>query len=235
MIGFDAVDLFAGPGGWDIAARQLGLRVLGVEKDDAACQTRRAAGLPTLQADVSALNPLDFTSIPLLIASPPCQTFSSAGNGAGRRQLADIVTAIRDGSENDLVFTDGRTGLVLEPLRWALTAEPASVALEQVPAVLPIWEAIADRLEQVGYTVATGLLHAEQYGVPQTRKRAVLVASRTDPVTLPAPTHRKYRKGVPQDAGDAALRPWVSMSDALGWGMTGRPSMTVTAGGDRGS
>ncbi len=44
----DAIDLFAGPGGWDIAAHRLGLRTVGIEWDQAASDTRRAAGLPTV-------------------------------------------------------------------------------------------------------------------------------------------------------------------------------------------
>jgi DNA (cytosine-5)-methyltransferase 1 len=41
------IDLFAGPGGWDLAAQSLGMEVVGVELDDAACATREAAGLRT--------------------------------------------------------------------------------------------------------------------------------------------------------------------------------------------
>lgn len=38
-----AVDIFAGPGGWDVAARDLGIDVVGIEIDDSACDTREAA------------------------------------------------------------------------------------------------------------------------------------------------------------------------------------------------
>jgi DNA (cytosine-5)-methyltransferase 1 len=85
-------------------------------------------------------------------------------------------------------------------------------------------------------------LSAEQYGVPQTRKRAFLIARRCsspypeiycDPaiLSLPAPTHRAYKKGVDREGGDLTLAPWVSMADALGWGLPARPSPTVTGGG----
>lgn len=78
------VDLFAGHG-WDVAARALELPdPLGIEWDDAACATRRAAGMPTLQADIAALDPLDFGPVDGLIASPPCQSFSGAGKGLGQ-------------------------------------------------------------------------------------------------------------------------------------------------------
>lgn len=71
----NALDLFAGPGGWDFAAESLGIDVLGVELDDAAVATRDAAGLSTVHADVASLDPLDFGPVDGLIASPPCQAF----------------------------------------------------------------------------------------------------------------------------------------------------------------
>jgi DNA (cytosine-5)-methyltransferase 1 len=239
---YDAVDLFAGPGGWDVAARSLDLRTLGIEWDGAACETRRASGLPTLEGDVRQLmvDVLMLHWAPGLIGSPPCQTFSMAGGGAGRRALDTVRNLVRRMGRRETldlsVFEDERTGLVLEPLRWALFAidlcRPFEwLALEQVPAVLPVWESMADVLRTEGYSVAVGKLSAEEYGVPQTRVRAFLVARRNGEARLPAPTHRKYRKRTAQHEGDQSLQPWVSMAEALGWGMTARPSMTVTGGG----
>lgn len=239
---YDAVDLFAGPGGWDVAARSLGLHTLGIEWDPAACDTRRASGLPTIQGDVRQF----MVRVVLqhrpagLIGSPPCQTFSMAGGGAGRRALETVLDLVhRMGARETLdlsVFEDERTGLVLEPLRWALFALDIGrpfewLAVEQVPTVLPVWEAMAEVLRAEGYSAAVGKLSAEEYGVPQTRIRAFLVARRNGEAWLPVPTHRKYRKGIAQHEGDQSLQPWVSMAEALGWGMTARPSMTVTGGG----
>lgn len=223
----DAVDLFAGPGGWDVAARWWGLRVLGIEWDRAACETRRAAEHPTVEGDVRDFGPLDFPNVRTLIGSPPCQTFSTAGNGKGRAALAYIrhfaaCLARREDVRAKLRYglVDERTGLVLEPLRWALAAIDLgmpyrTIVWEQVPTVLPVWEALAEILRAEGYSVATGRLSAEQHGAPQTRKRAVLVARLGAEAVLPEPTHDKYRKGIPQTAGDPALLPWVSMGDVL--------------------
>lgn len=82
----------------------------------------------------------------------------------------------------------------------------------------------------MGYSVATSNLQAEQYGVPQTRKRAILVA-RNDghEARLPAPTHSKYHTRNP-DKLDEGVQPWVSMWEALGFGLAERPSPTVTGG-----
>lgn len=244
------LDLFAGPGGWDEGVRPLGVRPLGIEWDEAACATARAAGHRRLQADIAALSPRgiltehfgEARTLRGLIASPPCQGFSTAGKGRGRDDAALLLEAIPHMPERDVRaelherMTDDRSVLVLEPLRWALELAPEWMAWEQVPAVLPIWEACAAVLRLVGYTVATGILNSEQHGVPQTRRRAVLVArsavfSRTHGrARLPEPTHSRYYSA---NSGqlDMGVLPWVSMAEALGWGMTHRPSMTVTGGG----
>ncbi|TDB86947.1 DNA cytosine methyltransferase [Actinomadura sp. KC216] len=227
------VDLFAGPGGLDVAAEKLGIPTIGIEWDASACATRREAGLETLQGDVRSYKPSDpiFKRVNVLAGGPPCQTFTVAGTGVGRKALDEVLGFIdrmvageeRDKINKDLDnLNDERTALVLEPLRWALEAIEVrkkpyeAIVLEQVPAVLPVWESYAEVLQDVGYEVAYGLLHTEAYGVPQTRRRAVLIARYgTEPVNLPSPTHRAYRKGVPRHAGDPRLEPWVTMADVL--------------------
>ncbi|MEV8101038.1 DNA cytosine methyltransferase [Streptomyces sp. NPDC088135] len=235
------IDLFAGPGGWDVAATRLGLEVVGIERDHAACDTRRAAGLPTVEGDVRDYRPADFLDATDLIGSPPCQPYSVGGKGRGRAAL-DAVLDMADGlaarepvAQALTGLDDERTGLVLEPLRWALEALDAghpfkTLMLEQVPTVLPVWEAFARILRAEGYSVATGRLAAEEYGVPQTRIRAILTATLNGEARLPTPTHRRYRKGVAQADGDLNLLPWVSMADAIGWGMTDRPALTIAVG-----
>lgn len=126
--------------------------------------------------------------------------------------------------------------LVVQPARWVHALRPRWVALEQVPAVLPLWQHLAALLRDYGYRTWAGVLSAEEYGVPQTRKRAILIARRDgQPVGPPMPTHQPYRAGrdvaVEPDLFGDPLPPPVSMADALGWGVGDRPSWTVTAGG----
>ncbi|WP_455754431.1 DNA cytosine methyltransferase [Streptomyces roseolus] len=223
----EIVDLFAGPGGLDVAARDLGYEVTGIEYDDDACATRTEAGLATLQGDVRDFGPHKFPNATVLAGGPPCQTFTVAGGGAGRRALDEVIGFVRRMARGEdvrsklAVLDDERTGLVLEPLRWALEAlkdgRPyEAIVLEQVPAVLPVWEEYEKVLLAEGYSVAKPrVLHTEQYGVPQTRRRAILVARLNADAKLPDPTHRLYRKGVPRDQGNPAQEPWVPMSAVL--------------------
>lgn len=217
---YQAVDLFAGAGGWSVAQHALGIHSVGVELNKAAHHTRRAAGFHTIRADVRTIGPSLFPNARGLAGSPPCTPFSQATTGPRARNLADALAAVGEVARTGRVrtrFEDARTVLVAEPLRWALEADGRYqwIVLEQVPAVLPVWQAMADTLTgTLGYHVATGVLHAEQYGVPQTRARAVLIAGR-QPMLLPQPTHSRYW---PKDPArlDAGVQPWVSMGRAIG-------------------
>ena len=89
------VGLFGGPGGWAEAARELGIPETGIERDDAACQTRRAAGHETIQGDVpAAVDPGELHQVRGPIGSPPCKLYSAAGTGIGRLVIDVLATAI---------------------------------------------------------------------------------------------------------------------------------------------
>lgn len=239
------LDLFAGPGGWDHGLRLLGRTdAIGVEWDAAACDTARAAGHRRVQADV-ATDPLTHWGRHYegLIASPPCQGFSNAGKGRGRADsamLMDAMAGMGDGTDPRHWLaehmTDHRSLLALEPLRYAVAAHRAGVpfqwiAWEQVPAVLPLWHTAAEVLRELGYDAEAVMVRAEQFGVPQTRKRAILRAT-LDPAGLRplTPTHSRYHERTPARL-DPDVKPWVSMAEGLGWGLVQRPSYTVCAGG----
>jgi DNA (cytosine-5)-methyltransferase 1 len=220
------VDLFAGPGGLDVAAQWLGVAVDGIEWDTSACATRFAAKLQTQPGDVRDFNPQKFPDAKILAGGPPCQTYTVAGNGHGRRALSEVVAAAESMASGEgvaEVFTklDEKTRLVLEPLRWVLKAyqeddDPyEAVVLEQVPAVLPVWLTVRDVLRRIGYSCECDVLRTEQFGVPQTRRRAILIARRNAEAVLPSPTHRQYRRNVPRDGGDQSLLPWKTMGETL--------------------
>ncbi|MFJ1645850.1 DNA cytosine methyltransferase [Streptomyces sp. NPDC088258] len=250
------LDLFAGPGGLDVAAHFLGFKSVGIEWDRNACETRYAAGLPTIHADVSVMRESRFDEIPksvdVLAGGPPCQSFSVAGKGKGRRalnQVKEFIHRLVDGDDEARIdedlraLDDSRTALVLEPLRWLLKAietdgrDPYKViVLEQVPAALPLWEVYAKllrggegRLNGVKYEAECWQLKTEQFGVPQTRTRAVLVARRPghgaieplEATHLPFDLHRGKRDASQPDlfSTDAGVseskQRWLSMAEAL--------------------
>lgn len=255
--GVRILDLFAGPGGLDVAAHFLEFKSVGIEWDRNACETRYAAGLPTFHADVSVMRDERFdeipTSVDVLAGGPPCQSFSVAGNGAGRRALDTVKAFIHRlvaGEETEAeidedlrALDDSRTALVLEPLRWLIKAietegrDPYKfIILEQVPAVLPLWEVYAKllrsgegRLDGVKYEAECWELKTEEFGVPQTRTRAVLIArlpelGAIEPLKathLRFDLHRRKRNteqpalALPQSTTTQAKQPWTSMADAL--------------------
>lgn len=257
------LDGFAGPGGWSEGIRRwLGLHDVGLEWDEAACQTRAAAGHATVRVDVSCfvLGPL-VGRVWGLLMSPPCTKFSTAGKQFGmlvmdllkdgirramrgedcrpelRERIYPIALAEQEAanvkreperqwsrSKMEAAARDDAfvTVLVLEPARylWALlnAVDPEVpfewAAFEQVPGVLPLWEVYALELRRFGWHVWTGVLNAADYGVPQTRQRAVLIASAVRRVGPPAPTHGKHAQA--EDLFGESRPQWVTMADALG-------------------
>jgi DNA (cytosine-5)-methyltransferase 1 len=233
------LDLFAGPGGLDHGSHLAGHDTIGIEKDVNAVATRQAAGLATVHGDVRNYGPADFPTAYALAGGPPCQTFTVAGAGAGRDSMAAVLDAVKLMGAREPVdaalLGDERTGLVLEPLRWILEAADSghpyrAVVLEQVQQVQQVWNAYAEVLRAEGYSVGTGVVKAEEYGVPQTRRRAVLVARRDGLTGVPRTTHRPWRRRLSEV--ESYLSPTVTMGDVL----PGRGPFTVISnygtGGD---
>lgn len=230
-------DDFAGPGGWSEGLRRLGLEeTVGIEFDQTAADTARAAGHVRWIIDVTSpdVRTYAWPRMWLYLASPPCQTFAQAGNGAGRAHMDALIRAakmVAAGTPPAVAVKtvadealDERSVLVLEPLHVIATHRPDNVALEQVPTVLPIWDAYAELMRGMGYSVWAGVLNAEQYGVPQARRRAVLMASRNRDVAPPAPTHSQYHRHAPERLDDG-VKPWITMEAALA-----RPAIPAVAG-----
>lgn len=218
------VDLFAGPGGTDTGLRMVGVTdALGIDWDASTCETARAAGHQRVLADVSEQDPVEVGGRFLegLVASPTCRPFSGAGTKKGMRDVQLLLQGVAEMASGrdpraDLhsKLTDERSMLALEPLRWALDLHPEWMMWEQVPSVLPLWRACGEAFKSAGYSVWTGILNAEQFGVPQARKRSFLLASRQEHVRAPTPTHSQYHPRTPWRL-DIGVRKWERMDQTL--------------------
>ena len=130
MTDVNVVDTFCGIG-WAFACEDLGIDEHGIDIEPTVADTRTKLGWDTTTADILDLDPSDWAGCDGLIASPPCQSWSRAGKGAG--------------------LDDPRGQLVWQPLAWALAIRPRWVACEQVPEARGAFELIAHRLREHGY------------------------------------------------------------------------------------
>lgn len=242
------VELFAGPGGMSEGMKYAGLnprQILGIEWDASACMTAVRAGHPRLHADLTLLDPHAFGKVWGLHGSPSCQGFSMAGKGESRGDtdlLLQAITAMGRAPERaDEILAKFRemaksplSSLSLEPLRYILALRPEWFTLEQVRAVLPLWEAYAEVLRPLGYNVWTGVVHSEQYGVPQTRSRAVAMGSLSVDVSGGlVPTHSRFHTHKAKRGQlDEGVLPYVTMAQALAWGDATRVVSNYGTGGD---
>lgn len=230
----DANILFSGADGWGTGMRPLALTdTVGFEFDHAAVTTARANNHYVIEGDLSQVDPADHPALGL-IGSPPCQGISPAGKKEGQLDFERLRIAIRDfrrgmNIENAIHWfadqaRDAKSALILEPLRWTVRMPelPRWVALEQVKTALPIWEVMAEAYRDLGYSVWTGVVHMEEFGLGTTRERAILLASLDHDVSRgPKPTHTRYhwsradrRFGY---AAEVGLKPYVTAADLLGF------------------
>jgi len=177
------VDLFSGVGGFSFGFEQSGFRtVLGVDFDDPALQTFRhnhphADALNLDLAEKGAVDRLKSAlkgkAVDVLLAGPPCQGFSLTGP----RNLEDP-----------------RNQLYMSALETARALKPTAFIIENVPGMKTLYggQVLSDVLERIrgmGYSTASGVLTAADFGVPQMRRRLIILAVKGTnlPVTLPEP------------------------------------------------
>ena len=172
-----AVDLFCGASGLSLGLKEAGITIAaGVDLDPAcAFPFEENVQAPFYLQDVSVLTAEDISDmfagapVRLLAGCAPCQPFS--GYTTKRREV------------------DRRWNLLLEFLRVALAIRPEIITLENVPRLthLSLWNEFVQALDTAGYHVSWRILNAADYGVPQVRKRVVLLASLYGPIAMPQP------------------------------------------------
>ncbi|MCC3311470.1 DNA cytosine methyltransferase [Nocardia africana] len=200
-----AVDLFSGAGGLSLGLEEAGWTVaVSVDNNDKALQTHRHnfpglalardLGDETQRRELVSL--LSRTTIDLVAGGPPCQPFSRAG----RSKIRSLVVA---GHREE---HDHRRELWQAFLDIALAVRPRAVLMENVPDMalgddFAVVRTMADELERAGYYTDLRLVDAWRYGVPQHRKRLILLARR-DIEDFPWPEEQEVQTTLWDAIGD---------------------------------
>ena len=179
-INIRAVDLFCGIGGLTHGLRLAGIDVKAGFDNDPSCRFAYEAnnsGATFTEEDACNLSFSDFEShyqgadLTALVGCAPCQPFSAHT----RRQRGP------DGDDCSLIDEFAR--LIAEGL-------PDLVFMENVPGLAKheAFGTLCSRLTDLGYAHQFDVVSCADYGVPQNRKRLVLVASRLGQISLPSPS-----------------------------------------------
>ncbi|WP_414496209.1 DNA cytosine methyltransferase [Stenotrophomonas maltophilia] len=193
------VDLFSGAGGFKIGFSRAGFRPLVCADNNIEVGKTHAHNYPTVPFVLGDLALPDVQTQVVtaagqapfvVVGGPPCQGFSIFG----KRRLASHSTEdARTDPRNRLVFSYVDTVRRLNP-RWVVMENVAGFA-----SLDDGWfvEAIVEEFKKAGFSnVEHRILDSADYGVPQKRRRFVLIANRTGHV-IPWPKKKFFDK--PQD------------------------------------
>lgn len=213
-----AVDLFCGVGGLTHGLSQANIDVrLGIDIDPASQYPFEINNdAKFLKADVVGLDSEIIKrhflpgSITLLAGCAPCQPFSTYSQSTKR---GGVLPKDR-GKKNDWKLV-GRFGDLIEEI------QPDLVAMENVPPLMreDVYHRFLARLD--GYSVDARVIDCRAVGLPQTRKRLVLVASKLGPISLPKFDRERQTvrstigKLPPIDAGESSLGDRLHKASAL--------------------
>ncbi|WP_423896709.1 DNA cytosine methyltransferase [Candidatus Pelagadaptatus aseana] len=178
-----AVDLFCGAGGLTHGLIKSKINVVAgfdIEKSCKFAYEKNNKGAKFLHQDVSTLTAEELKGlypkghIKLLAGCAPCQPFSTYSQG-------------RD------VRNDKKWPLLYEFARLIRQVKPELVTMENVPDVIKheVYHDFVLELEGMGYHVWADAVYCPDYGIPQSRTRHVLLASKLGPVEIVKPTHKQ--------------------------------------------
>ncbi len=201
------VDLFAGAGGLALGFSDAGFHPLAANDfDQCAGETFAAnfADTPFISGPIEKISGSKLLStagiqpgeLDALLGGPPCQAFSVYNHQRG--------------------FHDERSGLFREYLRVVEQTLPKVVVMENVVGMTSLdggraIDEMHKSLGALGYVVEHRILRAEEFGVPQERRRLFFIGSRIGPIIWPEQTH-----GSRDDLLTAHLAPFVTVWDAIG-------------------
>jgi len=188
------IELFAGCGGMALGFKQAGFRtVFANEWDRDACDSfRENVSDRVLNCAIQEVT--DFPAAEVVTGGPPCQGFSNLG---------------------ERVPNDPRNQLWRHFFRCVGEVGPEIFVLENVPPLLKSaeYEEMVRVAGRLGYRVEGRVLNAADYGVPQTRCRAIVIGSRIGDPSFPEPTHGDPEK---RTLLNGHLQPWRTVRDAIG-------------------
>jgi len=213
----EVVDLFCGVGGLTHGLQKAGLDVVAGVDIDPNCQYPFEANNDSRfhLKSVDSLTKSEVSGwysgadIKVLAGCAPCQPFSSYSQGPKGKQ-------------------DEKWKLLYEFQRLIVDTNPDIVTMENVPQLIKfeVFTDFVTSLEKHKYYVSYQLVECEKYGLPQTRKRLVLLASKLGPIELIKPTHDTPEKyltvknvidGLPRlDAGKISIEDPLHKSSILG-------------------
>ena len=187
-----AIDFFCGAGGLTRGLLDAGVLVVaGFDMDERCKETYERNNRPAkfYQEDISRVDPPTIgkflgsrrkTDL-LLAGCAPCQPFSQHKNGN------------HTGAEGNARRTERDSKLLGAFARLVEAIQPGQVLIENVPGLTRVqgfstYRRFVRMLGTSGYNISEWVLDAKDFGVPQTRRRYVLIAIRGRSATPPAPT-----------------------------------------------
>jgi DNA (cytosine-5)-methyltransferase 1 len=184
-------------------AENFGAHVLACPIEDVQIERAGEDGLRWRGRDVDGKGlEIETPEIDVLVGGPPCQGFSPLGR------------------MNNWDFNDPRNKLWREYARVLDVVRPKVFVLENVPELLKSVEfaRLRKHVRKLGYDVAFNILNASFYGVPQARRRAIVIGSRVGKAALPIPLVEP-RRTVRDAIADLPKRP-----DGENWHVARNPT-----------
>ncbi|NPV28480.1 MAG: DNA cytosine methyltransferase [Firmicutes bacterium] len=217
------LDLFCGAGGLSLGFELAGYYIgLGVEMDRWAYETHsynfngrcHFGNIKDIQNPEKLIRKYDLERVDVIVGGPPCQGFSRVGRGKIRSLLKDPT-----------YIHDPRNQLYREFLRFLEALRPLYFVMENVPDMQYyvdhdelLLEKMLRYLRKIGYTAEWQILHADHYGVPQTRKRLFVVGNRIGhEIVWPEKTHEGRPVTVWDAIGDLPIVPHGHREDEIAY------------------
>lgn len=195
-----AIGLFSGAGGLDVGLESAGFKLGAcIELDPVRCETLRLnrKNWNILRSDIRKISgdeikSVSYDEVDLIAAGPPCQPFSKSAYWITEGKIRDVE----------------KSQLIFETVRIADEVNARAVLIENVPGLSykhakPMLDELLKRLTQAGYNTLCGVVDAASYGVPQHRKRLIVLGLKEINPILPSPTHGGEEGQDYVSAGDA--------------------------------